>query len=210
MVTHVLRLAEELADEARAPRRLPPGALQPVLQLAVLEVLEVERRRVLHQPQARLVAESLGEQRIEQRDEAAEHVGGDRQPELQRDQPPEAVELAARHPLPKRVVRRRMPGEQHDLVDDELADVERHDGQQRAHDPQRGLTRRQRRARPPDELQERRKVAERPQALAERLALGGERMRRMRPRSAASHRIFFRHAALCRIAVEPVAVPFCY
>ena len=170
----VLRLAEELADEARAARGLAPRALQPVLQLAVLEVLEVERGRVLHEPQARLVAELLGQQRIEQRDEAAEHVGGDREPELQREQPADAVELAAREPLPQRVVDERRAREPHDLVDDELADVERHDRQQRAHDAQHALAHRQRGARPPDELQEGRKVAQRAQALAEAPALEGD------------------------------------
>jgi hypothetical protein len=41
----VLRLREQLADQARAPARLAARALEPVLHLAVLEVLEVERRR---------------------------------------------------------------------------------------------------------------------------------------------------------------------
>ena len=95
----VLRLAEELADQARAPGRLPPRALEPVLQLAVLEILEVERRGVLHQPQAGLVAEPLRQQGVEQRHDAAEHVGADRQSEFQREQPADAVEQAARDPL---------------------------------------------------------------------------------------------------------------
>ena len=58
---HVLRLVEELAHEPRAPRGLVARALEPVLQLAILEVLQVECRRVLHQPKARRDAEALAE-----------------------------------------------------------------------------------------------------------------------------------------------------
>ena len=61
---HVLRLAEELAHQRRAAHGLAPRAIQPVLQLAVLEVLEVERGGVLHEPDARGVGEPLGEQRV--------------------------------------------------------------------------------------------------------------------------------------------------
>ena len=117
-----------------APGGLAARALEPVLQLAVLEVLEVERRRMLHQPQAGRVAEALGQQRVEQRDDAAEHVGGDRERELEREQPADAVERAAVEPFAQRVVGCGVPREPHDLVDDQLADVERGDGQQRAHD----------------------------------------------------------------------------
>ena len=48
-----------LPQPARAPRCLASRAFQAVLQLAVLEILEVERGRVLHEPQAGLVAELL-------------------------------------------------------------------------------------------------------------------------------------------------------
>ena len=44
----VLRLRQELPDERHASRRLPARALEPILQFAVLEVLEIEGRRVLH------------------------------------------------------------------------------------------------------------------------------------------------------------------
>ena len=98
---HVLRLAEELPDQARASGRLPPGAFQPVLQLAVLEILEVERGGVLHEPKTGLVAEPLRQQRVEQRHGAAEHVGEHRESELQREQPSDAVEQSAREPLPQ-------------------------------------------------------------------------------------------------------------
>ena len=93
----VLRLAEHLAHQRAAADRLPARALQPVLQLAVLEVLEVERRRVLHQAQAGGVGELLRQQRVEQRHRAPEHVGQHREPELDGEQQRDAVD-AARSP----------------------------------------------------------------------------------------------------------------
>ena len=62
----VLRLAEQLADQPGAPARLAPGAVQLILDFAVLEVAQVERRRVLHQAQAGRVAELVGQQRVDQ------------------------------------------------------------------------------------------------------------------------------------------------
>ena len=58
----VLRLREELAHQRHATGRLPPCALESILQLAVLEVLEIEGGRMLHQAQARRVGELLGQQ----------------------------------------------------------------------------------------------------------------------------------------------------
>ena len=118
----VLRLAEQLPDQRHAAGRLPARALEPVLQLAVLEVLEIERGRMLHQPQARRVAEALGQQRIEQRHGSPEHVG---------ERPPAPNSSASSHRMrssqpfanhsPKVVRRVRRLREQHHLVDDELA-----------------------------------------------------------------------------------------
>ena len=157
----VLGLTEELRDQARAPGRLPPGTLQPVLQLAVLEVLEVERGGVLHEPQAGFVAETLRQQGVEQRHGAAQHVGEDRQSEFQREQPADAVEQSARDPLLEVVGGTRCLDQQHHFVDDQLADVERRDRQQRARRPEHGLAEGEGRAGAPDQLQERREVAQR-------------------------------------------------
>src|SRR5690606_18434110 len=46
---YVLDLAEDEAEQAGATRDLPPGAVEPVLLLAALELLEIERGRLLHQ-----------------------------------------------------------------------------------------------------------------------------------------------------------------
>ena len=195
----VLRLAEELPDQVRASGRLPPRAFQPVLQLAVLEILEVERGGMLHEPKAGLVAEPLRQQRVEQGHGATEHVGEDGKSEFQDEQPSDAVEHAARDPLPQVAGGGRRLDEQHHLIDDELAHVERRDRQQCAHDPQQGLTERERRAGPPDERQERREVAQCAQALPPGLVT--RRRRGITGHGGGcspAHRVDFCHASLCR------------
>ena len=82
MVTTSCAWPKSWPISAMRPAGLPARALEPVLQLAVLEILEVERRRVLHQAHAGGVGELLGEQRIDERDDAAEHVGEHGEPEL--------------------------------------------------------------------------------------------------------------------------------
>ena len=78
----VLRLAEQLAHQRHAPAGLPARPLELVLELGVLEVLEVERRGVLHQPHAGGVGHALGQQAVDQRHDAPEHVREHRQAEL--------------------------------------------------------------------------------------------------------------------------------
>ena len=178
----VLRLAEDLAEQRRAAGRLPAGALEPVLQLAVLEVLEVQGRGVLHQADARDVREPLGEQRIEQRHEAAEQVGQHGQAELEGDEPGERVEQPALEPCPEALVRVPGAGEPEDLVDDQLADVQRRHRQERADEAGAEVGRAQPRTRLPDELQERREVAERSEALAPRARHRGRTVGPVDPR----------------------------
>ena len=76
-------------------RGLPPCPFQAVLQFAVLEVLEVERGRMLHQPQAGFVAETFGQQAVDQRHGATQDVGQDGESQFQREQPADAVEQPA-------------------------------------------------------------------------------------------------------------------
>ena len=122
-----------------------------------------------------------------ERDEAAEHVGGDRKSELHAPAARRGGRARRLQSIAQRWVGSRMRRKQHDLVDDELADVQRCDGQQRAYDPQQRLTDRQRGAGSPDELQERRKVAQCAEALAEapalkrRRQLAGKSRRRTAP-----------------------------
>jgi hypothetical protein len=62
----VLHRGEQQGEEADPAHRLPPGALQLVVQLGVLELLEVEVGRVAHQLDAGLVGEQVAEQALEQ------------------------------------------------------------------------------------------------------------------------------------------------
>ena len=163
----VLPLPEELAHEAGASRGLRPRALEAVLELAILVVLEVETRRVLHQPHAGRRAELFGEQRIEERDAAAEHIRDHRERKFQRQEERDVVEHAAREPLLEGRAGRRRPREAHHLVDDEGADVERRHRQQCAQQAQQRLRHGDARARLPDELQERGKITKSAEALAE-------------------------------------------
>jgi len=158
---HVLRLVEELAHEPGAPRRLLARALEPVLHFAILEVLQVEGRRVLHEAQAHRDAEALAEQRIEKRDAAAEDVGDHGEREFQREKAPDRIEVVA---LDAR----------HDRIDDERTDVQSRDREQRADEAERDHRDADRGTRLPDELEEGREVTEGAYALAE----GGGRLRR--------------------------------
>ena len=74
----------------------------------------------------------------------------------------------------------RRAGEQHDFIDDQLADVERDDGQQRAQDAQHALAERQRGAGLPDELEKRRRLRSAPRRA--RSGWGGRSRNRPRPR----------------------------
>ena len=168
----VLRLAEQLAHQRRAPGRLAPRALEAVLQVGVLEVLEVQRRRMLHQAQARLVAEFLRQQRIDQRHGAPHQVGADRQCEFEGDQAGEPRQRTVEHEMPADAGGAVRRDQAHHLVDDELADVERHHRQQRARDAQHAGGEREHGARAPHHPQERRQVAQRADALAQRARAG--------------------------------------
>ena len=82
----VLGLAEELAHQGGAAHGLPARPIQPVLQLAVLEVLEVQRGGVLHEAHAGGVRELLREKGIDEGDDPPQDVGEHRQAELEGEQ----------------------------------------------------------------------------------------------------------------------------
>ena len=67
----VLRLREKLAHQGHAPAGLAAGALELVLELGILEILEVERRGMLHQPHARPRADPLGQHPVRARSRRA-------------------------------------------------------------------------------------------------------------------------------------------
>ena len=163
----VLDLPEQLAHQVRAAHGLAPGALELVLQLRVLEVGEVQRGRVLHQAHAGGVGEQLRQQRIAVADHPAEQVRQDCQAQLCQDQPGEVVEHAAAPGLQQAVETDAHADQPHHLVDDQLADVQRHHRHERAYKAQAEGEERQQRAGGPDLPEERRDVAQRVEAVAQ-------------------------------------------
>ena len=60
------------------PVGLPPRALELVVERGILELREVERRRVLHEPDARVIREQIAEQALDQRGRAREQLAAER------------------------------------------------------------------------------------------------------------------------------------
>jgi hypothetical protein len=85
---------------------------------------------VLHETDARGVREALGEQRVEQGDQAAEDVGEHGQHQLDAEQQQQAVEEPAGQPFAEPVMRVMRRGQPDHLVDDQLAGVERRHGEE--------------------------------------------------------------------------------
>ena len=154
----VLPLVEHLPDEAEAARRLPPGALELVVEVGVLEVLQVQLGGVLHQPHRRLVREEVAEEAVEEGGGAAQDVREDGEAELDGDERPERAEVARR-------VGEADVGEPHDLVNDELADPQHRHGQAGPDEPERDAPRQHPRARLPHEPEQRREVPQRLEPL---------------------------------------------
>ena len=137
----VLRLAEQLPHQRHPSAGLAARALELVLELGVLEVFEVERCGMLHQADARGIGHAFRKQAVDERDDAAENVGQHRQREFGR-----AAARARQFSCPLsshccsdgRLVRQLH--QQHDVIDDQLADIEGRDRQQRPDQPQQPAT----------------------------------------------------------------------
>ena len=147
----VLALGQHLAHEHGAREGLAAGALQLVVEGAVLELVEVELGRVLHEADGGLVGEQVAEQRIEQGHAAAQGIGQQHQAEFEAHQREHGRELAGR---------RGQPGEAHHGINNELAHIKRGQRQKRPQQPQRHVGCRQSRAGAPDEFQEGGQVAQ--------------------------------------------------
>src|SRR5689334_18931293 len=68
----VLGESQYLREEADAPSRVSARTLEVVVELRVLELREVQRRRVLHEPDAHAVGEQIAEQTFDELRCAAE------------------------------------------------------------------------------------------------------------------------------------------
>ena len=125
----VLQRGQQQGEQADPPHGLPPGPLQLVVQLGVLELLEVERGRVPHELDAGPVGEQVAQQALEQRGDAAQPFADEGDA---RARAPAARQTAPIH----RAARLRRADRLHHLVDDELPDPEHRQRHQRPGDPQ--------------------------------------------------------------------------
>jgi hypothetical protein len=144
-----------LREQPDSSGRLPPRAVELVVEVGVLELVEVERRGVAHQAHARHVREEVAEQTLDERGGAGQRLAHDREHDFDRHEPPQ----------PREVCFGRAP-ERHHLVNDELADPQHGHGDEGAHEPERDHPGRHAAVRVPDEFDEGRDVAERLDPLA--------------------------------------------
>jgi hypothetical protein len=133
---------------------------------------------VLHQADARGVGHPLRQQAVDQGDDAAEDVGQQRKAKLGQQKHAEPVEQAARQPFPQRRRSIRHPHQLHDVVDDQLADIEGNDRQQRPQQPQQQGQHGQIRTRPPHHRNERSERAQCAEPRFQRTDVWSRRLRR--------------------------------
>ena len=163
----VLRLAEHLAEQGIAPRRLAPGALQLVLIFGRFEMHEIEPRGMGHQLDADRIGMQFREHRIDQPGNPVQQVGHQHQAQFHRQQHGDGCQQAAGPPVGKARPRRRHRGQCHHGVDQQLADIEHGDGLQRRYEPQADAGRGQRLAGAPDLRQQAPEMAQIADALTE-------------------------------------------
>jgi hypothetical protein len=110
-------------------------ALELILKIGVLKILQVESCRMLHQTDTRGVGHALRKEAVGERDDAPENVGQNGSREFGQEQDAQPVQLAAAQPLLERLGLVRCLHQQHNVIDDQLTDIEGHDRQQRAQQP---------------------------------------------------------------------------
>ncbi len=125
----VLRLPEDLGQQRGASRHLPSRPFEPVLLFAALELLQVERCGMLHETHAGEVAVEFREQAVDERTGPPEKVGHDGKAAFEHHETGENGQPSAPDPGRQAFAGRRQPALRHDLVDDELSDIEHHDRQ---------------------------------------------------------------------------------
>ena len=97
----ILQRRQQHGEQPDPSHRLPPGPLQLVVDLGVLELLQVERRRVLHQLDAGPVGEQVAQQALEQGGDPAQPLAHQRDGQLDaRAAPPAGSTAPARPPAP--------------------------------------------------------------------------------------------------------------
>ena len=117
--------APQRAEEAEPARGLATRAIEVVVEGRILELRQVERRRVLHQPHRRLDREQVGELSVDEHRGAGEQLAKDDDADLEADQRQDGAPASSR------------ALGLHDTVDDQLRDPERCDRHEAAHQAQR-------------------------------------------------------------------------
>ena len=128
---NVLRLTEQLRHQRHPPAGLAAGALELILEIGVLKILQVESRSVLHQTDTRGVGHPLGKQTVDERDDAPENVGQNGHRKFGQEQNAQPVQQTAAQPLLECLGLIRCLHQQHNVIDNQLADVEGYDRKQR-------------------------------------------------------------------------------
>jgi hypothetical protein len=154
----VLSGREQQGEQSDAADGLAAGALEVIVGIRVLELGEVERRRVLHQAHADLVGEQVAEQTLEQGREPCKRFAHHGDAKLEAHEPAEV-------PPGGGVAGPRRGNGGDDAVDDELADPQHGDGDERPHEPQHENAGRVAAVRLKHEAQKRRDVAQRLEPL---------------------------------------------
>ena len=122
---------------------------------------------MFHQAHARRIGDALRQQAVDERDHPPKDVGHDCQREFGQNEKAERGEKTAVQPLLERLGFGRRLRQPHDVVDNQLADIERGDRREGANEPQRDRSRGEARARPPHHRDEGPQIAQRADPLLE-------------------------------------------
>src|ERR1700693_1050790 len=125
-----------------------------IIELGILELREIEDRRVLHQSHAHRVGKQVAEEALDERRRARKDLADEHDTQLERDVAPHLCQAAVS--APRRYHR----------VDYQLPDPERGYRDQRADNPQYNHRSRVTAVRSPDQAEERGYVPQRRQTLA--------------------------------------------
>jgi len=145
----IVSYCEQLCQQRDPADGLAAGSFEMIVELRVLELGEVEPRGVLHQPHAHPVGEQVAEQALDERRSTRQHLAEHDDADLDGDVTPQVVPVGCPRPRGQ------------DSIYDELADPERRDRHEPAHDAKHQHRRGEAAVRLPDHSEQARDVAER-------------------------------------------------
>ncbi len=125
----ILYSRQQEGEQSDTADGLTPGSLELVVEVGILELLEIERRGVAHEVDARAIGKEITQEALEQRRAPGQPFPGQCDRELDTEQ------LSEPHPVHGRPRAGESNGV-HDLVHDQLADPQHRERNERARDPQ--------------------------------------------------------------------------